>query len=187
MTDSAPDDAMTDGRDGPPRAVLIAAIVVAVGAIIAILVVAATREATPAPQPVAIAAAPAPKAQDAACQRLMTALPDTLGDYHRAVAVAPVPAGAAAWQAGAGEDPVIVRCGLERPDDFVTSSPLQGVDDVEWFRIAGDGRTTWVAVDRPVYVALTLPDGSGPEPIQLISRALSQTMPATPLDPGPIR
>ncbi|BBZ27816.1 membrane protein [Mycolicibacterium madagascariense] len=187
MTDPIPDDASTDGRDGPPRAVLIAAIVVAVGAVVAILVVAATREATPAPQPVAIAAAPAPKAQDPSCQRLMQALPDSLGDYHRAAAVAPVPPGAAAWQAGAGEDPVILRCGLDRPDDFVTSSPLQGVDDVQWFRIPGDGRTTWVAVDRPVYVALTLPDGSGPDPIQLISRALSQTMPATPLDPGPIR
>jgi uncharacterized protein DUF3515 len=187
VTDSAPEDVLVDERDGPPRAVFIAAIVVAVGAVVAVLVVAALREATPPPTPVAIAAAPAPSADGDACRALMKVLPDALGDYHRAAAVEPVPAGAAAWQAGPDGDPVIMRCGLDRPDDFVASSPLQGVDDVQWFRIPGDGRTTWVTVDRPVYVALTLPDGSGPDPIQLISKAVAQAMPATRLDPGPVR
>ncbi len=179
---------MTDnGRDGPPRAVLIAAIVVAVVAVVAVLVVAATREATPAARPVAIAAAPAPQADGAACRALTNVLPDVMGDYHRARAVEPVPAGAAAWQAGTEAEPVILRCGLDRPDEFVASSPLQVVDEVEWFRISGDGRTTWVTVDRPAYVALTLPDGSGPTPIQLISKAVAQSMPAIPVNPGPVR
>jgi hypothetical protein len=136
---------------------------------------------------VAIAAAPAPHADGDACRTLMSALPDTMDDYHRAQAAEPVPAGAAAWQAEPDGDPVILRCGLDRPDDFVTSSPLQVVDDVEWFRIPGDGRTTWVTVDRPVYVALTLPDGSGPTPIQLLSKAVAQALPATPVNPGPVR
>ena len=184
MTDSVPEG---DERDGPPRGLLIAAIVIAVGAIVALLVVAANREAKPAPRPVAIAAAPAPHAEDDACRALMSAIPDVMGDYHRAQAIDPVPAGAAAWQAEPDGEPVIIRCGLDRPDDFVSSSPLQGVDDVQWFRIAGDGRTTWVTVDRPVYVALTLPDGSGPTPIQLISKAVAQAMPPIPLNPGPIR
>ncbi|WP_413232637.1 DUF3515 domain-containing protein [Mycolicibacterium sp. 050158] len=176
-----------EDEDGPPRALLIAAIVVAVGAVVGILVFAAIREATPAPQPVAIAAAPAPHADGEACGALLKALPDALGDYHRAKAVEPVPAGAAAWQTASGGDPVILRCGLDRPDDFVVSSPLQVVDDVQWFRIPGDGRTTWVTVDRPVYVALTLPDDSGPTPIQVISRTVAQTLPATALDPAPAR
>jgi hypothetical protein len=174
-------------RDGPPRAVLIAAIVVAVGAVIAVLVVAATRQATPAPKPVAIAGAPAPQADGDACRALMNVLPDVMGDYHRARAADPVPAGAAAWQAEPDGDPVVLRCGLDRPDDFVASSPLQVVDEVEWFRISGDGRTTWVTVDRPAYVALTLPDGSGPTPIQLLSKAVAQAMPAMPVNPGPVR
>jgi hypothetical protein len=187
VSNSAPDEALVDGRDGPPRAALIAAVVVAVGAVVAILVVAAVNQRTPPPQPVAIAAAPAPNADGAACRALMKVLPDTMGDYHRAAAVEPVPVGAAAWQAGPAGDPVIVRCGVDRPDDFVTSSPLQVVDDVQWFRIPGDGRTTWVTVDRPAYVALTLPDGSGPDPIQLMSRAVTSAMPATALNPGPVR
>jgi hypothetical protein len=173
-------------RDGPPRAVLIAAVVLAVGAIIAVLLVAATKEATPAPTPVAIAGAPAPQADGDACRALMKVLPDAMGDYHRAQAVEPVPAGAAAWQAEPNGDPVILRCGLDRPDDFVASSPLQVVDEVSWFRIAGDGRTTWVTVDRPVYVALTLPDGSGPTPIQLLSTTIARAMPSTPVNPGPV-
>ena len=53
---------------------------------------------------------------------------------------------------------------------------------------AGDdnARSTWYVVDRPVYVALTLPAGSGPTPIQKISEAVAETMPATRPDPAPI-
>jgi hypothetical protein len=180
-----------DSTDGPPRGVLIAAIVLVVVVIVGVLVVVATKVAVPTPQPVAIAAAPAPKADGEACRELMNVLPETLGDYRRAKAVDPVPAGAAAWQPDSGGEPVILRCGLDRPVDFVSSSPLQVVDEVNWFQAGSDvadtGRTTWIAVDRPVYVALTLPDGSGSTPIQLISRALAGAMTATPLDPAPIR
>lgn len=177
---------MTDS-DGPPRAALIAALAVAATAVVALLVVAALRQTPPRPAPVAIAAAPAPDADGDACHTLLAGLPDALGDYHRAAAVEPVPAGAAAWQGDGGAEPVILRCGLGRPEDFVASSPLQMVDDVSWFRIGDQGRTTWITVDRPVYVALTLPDGSGPTPIQLISGAVAKAMPAVKPNPGPVR
>ncbi|MBJ7336311.1 DUF3515 domain-containing protein [Mycolicibacterium sp.] len=183
MTNSVPDDE----RDGPPRAVLIAAIAVAVVAVIGVLAIAATRESTPTRQPVAIAAAPAPQADSDACRALMAVLPDDLDDYHRAQAMAPTPAGTAAWEAEPGSDLVVLRCGIDRPDDFIASSPLQGVDDVNWFRIPGEDRTTWVTVDRPVYIALTLPAGSGPTPIQRISKAVAQAMPAIVPNPGPVR
>ena len=176
-----------DDRDGPPRAALIAALAVAATAVVGLLVIAALRQTPPRPAPVAIAAAPAPDADNDACRHLLAGLPDALGDYHRAEAVEPVPAGAAAWQHDGEAKPVILRCGLERPDDFVVSSPLQVVDDVSWFRIGDQGRTTWVTVDRPVYVALTLPDGSGPTPIQLISGAVAKAMPAVKPSPAPVR
>ena len=67
----------------------------------------------------------------------MDALPDQLGDYRRAEAADPAPAGAAAWRTGADAEPVILRCGLERPADFVVGAPIQVVDDVQWF---GDAR-----------------------------------------------
>jgi hypothetical protein len=173
--------------DGPSRRVIIAAVAVAVAAVVAVLAFAATREAAPVPGPVAIAAAPAPQADSDGCKALMKDLPDDLDDYHRAEAMAPAPASAAAWQNEPGSDLVVLRCGIGRPDDFSASAPLQAVDDVLWFRIPGVDRTTWVAVDRPVYVALTLPEGSGPTPIQLLSRAVAKAMPAVVPDPGPVR
>ncbi|PRC53929.1 DUF3515 domain-containing protein, partial [Mycobacterium sp. ITM-2017-0098] len=46
--------------DGPRRAALIAALVIAVGAVIAVLVVAAVVQRSPAQEPVAITEIPAP-------------------------------------------------------------------------------------------------------------------------------
>ncbi|MEO3757205.1 DUF3515 domain-containing protein [Mycobacterium sp. B14F4] len=172
--------------DGPPRALLIAAIVVAVGALIAVLVVAVLRR--PGTQPVPIAAVPAPKATSAECEGLTAALPADLGDVPRAPLLDPAPAGAAAWRAGDGDEPIILRCGLDRPAEFVVGAPLQAVDDVQWFRVADGGgtRSTWYAVDRPVYVALTLPQDSGPTPIQQVSAAIATSLPARPPDPAPV-
>jgi hypothetical protein len=170
-------------RDGPPRALLITAVVVAAGAIIGILVFAALRQSEPQPQAVAIASVPAPKADSAECRALLDALPDQLGDYRRAPAANPAPPGAAAWKADA--EPVVMRCGLDRPAEFVVGSPLQVVDAVQWFELADQGRSTWFAVDRPVYVALTLPQGSGPTPIQVISDVIAKTLPAKTIDPAP--
>jgi hypothetical protein len=174
-------------RDGPPRALLIAAIVVAAGAIIGILVFAALRQAPPEQRPVAIASVPAPKASSAECRALLDALPQQLGDYRRAAAADPAPAGAAAWQATAEGEPVILRCGLDRPAEFVVGSPMQVVDAVQWFELVDQGRSTWFAVDRPVYVALTLPQGSGPTPIQTISEVIAKSLPAKRIDPAPVR
>ncbi len=176
-----------DEQDGPPRSLIIAAVGVAVPAVIVVLTIAATRQAAPPEKPVAIAATPAPQADSPPCAALLAALPEQLGDYRRAQAVEPVPAGAAAWQADPDADAVILRCGLDRPADFVVGTPLQVVDDVQWFEVNAYGVSTWFAVDRGTYVALTLPSGSGPTPIQLISKAIAKTMPAQPLDPGPPR
>lgn len=176
--------------DSPPRPLLIAALVVAVGAVVAVLVVAAVLQRPPGQQPVVIAAAPAPAADSADCRTLIEELPDQLGEYSRVSAVEPAPEGTAAWQAEDGGEPLILRCGLDRPVDFVVGAPVQVVDAVAWFRVADQtdaGRSTWFAVDRAVYVALTLPAGSGPTPIQNISKTIAEALPATAADPGPAR
>lgn len=182
-------DAVAAADAGPPRAVLIAAVALAVVAIGVILAVAATRQAPP--PPVAVPAAPAPHASDGACRSLAGALPQRLGDYQRAALAQPAPEGAAAWLAGSGGDPVVLRCGVDRPAEFVVGSPIQIVDRVQWFEVSpgqqsgGDaGRSTLYAVDRPVYVALTLPSGSGPTPIQQLSDVIDRTMPAVPINPA---
>jgi Protein of unknown function (DUF3515) len=177
----------SDSGDGPPRALLVTAIVVAVGAVIALLIVAALRQSPAREQPVAIVAVPAPQADSAECRTLAGALPEQMGDFRRAPAADPAPAGAAAWRTSEDGEAVILRCGVDRPAEFVVGSPLQGVDNVQWFEISDQGRSTWFAVDRPVYIALTLPPGSGPAPIQEISGALAKLLPAKPIDPAPVR
>ena len=172
-------------HDGPPRALLIAAIVVAVGALIGILVYASQHESPPGHQPVAVPAVPAPKAGTAECRTLLSALPDGLGGYRRAPAAEPSPPGVAAWSSDG--EPVILRCGVDRPAEFVVGSPIQMVDAVQWFEVAEQDRSTWFAVDRPVYVALTLPPGSGPTPIQTLSETIAKALPAKPIDPAPAR
>jgi Protein of unknown function (DUF3515) len=178
MTDS--ERANADAA-GPPRAAFIAALVLAVGTISVILLVAATRHRT---TPVVVAAVPASHAQDPACRQLTGALPQRLGDYTRAQLAQPAPAGAAAWQPAGAGDPVVLRCGLARPADFVVGSPLQIVDRVQWFEVSQDQRSTWYTVDRAVYVALTLPQGSGPTPIQQLSELIDRILPARPIDPA---
>ena len=170
--------------DGPPRALLVAAIVVAVGVLVAVLVLAVLRQ--PGAAPVPIVAVPAPQATGEECGAVIDALPETLGDLSRAPVLDPAPPGAAAWRAEDGGEPVILRCGLDRPAEFVVGAPLQAVDDVQWFRIADSGGSTWYAVDRGVYIALTLPPESGPTPIQQISAAIAEALPARPVDPGPV-
>ncbi|MDT5017872.1 MAG: hypothetical protein QOD39_4032 [Mycobacterium sp.] len=187
----------SETRDGPARGWLIAAIVVAAGAIIAILAVAALRQGPSEQRAVAIVSVPAPKADTAECRMLADALPEQLGDFRRAPAADPAPPGAAAWRATPDGEAIILRCGLDRPAEFVVGSPLQVVDAVQWFRLgdAGAGdipnadqrRSTWFAVDRSVYVALTLPEGSGPTPIQEVSRAIAKSLPAKAVDPAPVR
>jgi len=182
-------DTGSDADTGPPRAMLIAAVALAVVAIGVVLVIAATRQAPP--QPVAVPAFPAPQAGNAACTALAAALPQRLGNYQRTPLAQPAPRGAAAWRAGPDGEPVVLRCGLDRPADFVVGSPIQVVDRVQWFEVAaaqqsaGDaGRSTWYTVDRPVYVALTLPSGSGPTPIQQLSEVIDRTIAAVPIDPA---
>lgn len=178
------DPAYAPDTDGPPRGLILAAVAVVVIALGTVLALAASRRTPPAPVP--IAAVPAAQADTPECRDLLATLPDRLGDYRRAETAVPTPPGAAAWRAPAGGEPIIMRCGLDRPAEFILGAPIQMVDDVQWFRLADPGtlRTTWVSVDRPVYVALTLPDGSGPTPIQTLSGVLERTMPAVPIRPA---
>jgi hypothetical protein len=174
---------------GPPRLVILAAVALAVAVIGGILAIAALREA---PRPVAVSEVPAPQAESPACHSLAAALPQRLGDYQRVAIAQPAPAGATAWRAGPDGEPVVLRCGLDRPADFVVGSPIQMVDRVQWFEMsagrqpAGDtGASIWCTVDRPVYVGLTLPPGSGPTPIQQLSDVIDHTLAAVPIDPAP--
>jgi len=176
-------------NDGPPRALLIAAVGVAVAGAVAVLVIAITQSQRPRERALVVPAVPVPQANTSECATLMGALPQRLGDYERAVPADPVPPGTAAWRSGNADEPILLRCGGGQPTDFVVGTALNVVDSVQWFRVAEQGtdRSTWFVVDRPVYIALTLPPGTGATPIQQMSEVVAAKLPAVPIRPGPPR
>ena len=190
-TDPAKDSSSTSE---PPRrnpALMAAAVALPVALLAGVIVAAVLADRNPVLEPVAVGAAETPDSGAADCVALMDALPENLGEYEKVALVDPAPESAAAWRSTADADaePIILRCGFERPLEFTQGTSLQEVNRVQWFSIDGSeeglGASTWVAVDRPVYVAITLPDGTGSAPIQGISEAVKSAMDEQPIDPAP--
>ncbi len=136
--------------------------------------------------PVLLVPVDAPQATSVACADLVKNLPQALPNAGSTLARRPlgrpVQAGAAVW--GAGDNPVVLRCGVTQPPEFTATSELLAVSGVQWLQITGDdGAATWYAVDRSACIALTLPSGLGTGPIQEVSAAISAVMPAVPIHP----
>ncbi len=153
------DSAANTARASCPPGGWSTAIAVSVAAIVGVIVLAAvvnSRPVTDVTDPLPVSSVDAPGATTAACTSLMAALPDPLGALPRRQLVQgddPLLAGVAAW----GEPAVVLRCGVPTPQELTCSSPVQVVDGVAWLPIPGSGGTTYLAVDRPVRVALTVP------------------------------
>lgn len=179
----------TSAKLSPPLLVALGlAAVLVVGVAVAGIVLGrptATPAAAPAPPdngPVLLVPVSAPQAGSAACAALTHALPAALIDggkpLRRRPLVAPAPLAAIAWGAG---DPVVLRCGIERPPELKSTSELLAVNGVQWFQVTEGGDATWYAVDRAAVVALTLPNGVNTGPIQDVSAAITAAMPAVPV------
>ncbi|AEA26939.1 hypothetical protein Psed_4793 [Pseudonocardia dioxanivorans CB1190] len=183
----------TDVRTPRSPAVVVAvALPVLLAVAVAVLAI-VNRDAGKPPPPTTdttpLAAAPvdAPDASGPQCTALLAALPATLpgGDGQLATRplADPAPAGVRAW--AAPSRPVVLRCGLPRPAELTPTSALVVVDGVSWLQLPDDVpdpvQSSWVAVDRPTYVAVTTPATAGSGPLQAISDAITATMPATPI------
>lgn len=135
--------------------------------------------------PVALVPVPAPQAESAECEALVSGLPMQLVSngvtLPRRELAAPAPAGALAW-GDVRHEPVVLRCGLDRPGDLTPTSELRTISDVSWLVVSEGGKSTWYVVDRPVYVALTVPSDVGTGPLQDISTTIRDT-----LAKGPVR
>jgi hypothetical protein len=178
-----------------PAAVRIAVALVsllAVGVVVAGLLLTSSDEPTTPPPdrraprtgPVALPGVDAPDARSTSCTSLMKALPTTLPDRGKTLRnlplAAPAPPATAAWGGDRGE-PVVLRCGLTRPGELTPTSALREISGVRWLPVEGDGATTWYVVDRPVYVALTVPAVSGTGPLQDVSTTVDRTLPVRPV------
>ncbi|MBF6329268.1 DUF3515 domain-containing protein [Nocardia transvalensis] len=172
-----------------PAALIATAVALPVALIVAVLVIAVMSRQHTTREPLALGSVPSPGATGQACTALLPALPDKVGDYTRAELAQPAPPATVAWQLPDGGDPIVLRCGLDRPLEFVKGTSLQVVNGVNWFEVrdqtSGVTSGTWFAVDRGSYIAVTMPHNTGPTPLQDISNAITKVLPEQPLDPGP--
>ncbi|MFH5209612.1 DUF3515 domain-containing protein [Antrihabitans sp. NCIMB 15449] len=190
------DTASAQERRSP--ALIAAAVALPVALVVGVIVAAVLANSNPAKEPVALAPVPAPAATSPECAALLAALPNSLGDFTDAELAQPAPTATKAWQRDDGSDPIVLRCGLDRPDTFDSASVLQGIkvsssapdDEVQWFQVSGADQSiaasTWFVVDRGIYVAMTTPDGAGPTPIQTVTDVVAKTMPRKDIDPAPL-
>jgi hypothetical protein len=117
---------------------------------------------------------------DAHCPALMGALPlELAGEPSRPVqSDSPY---AYAW----GDPPVVLVCGVERPAALEPTSPLIQVNGVEWLVDTTDPDSiVWTAVDRPVYVQVTVSADTDSAPVTALGPVITGALPAQPVDAG---
>jgi hypothetical protein len=167
-----------------PIAWLAVAIGLTVIAIATIAILAVRQRSTPtsAPAntgPLAVGAVDQPGATGKYCGTVMAALPGTLSGLAGRTLVDPT-AGVRAW----GDPAVVLRCGIPDPQELTCSAALYQINGVAWLVLTdatGGTTTTFIAVDRPVRVAVTFTSDPGAAqrtgPIQQISDILAADLP----------
>ena len=121
----------------------------------------------------------------AACGTLMASMPSSLGDLSSRT-VTPASSQVRAW----GDPAVVLRCGVERPaalvpgstDPQISIAPLgSSAAGVLWDQpdVESDGTapTVFTAVDRDVYIEVTIPAGNQQVPLPQISGLILAAFP----------
>lgn len=174
---------MPDSDTGaPPRVVLVTAAALAVALAVAVAVFAVTQRSSDTAGPLPLVPVPAPAAGSPGCTTLLGAVPTELTSNGTSLKVrelaAPAPPATVAWGT---DDPLVLRCGLNRPPELTPTAALRLVNGVQWLQVPGEGASTWYVVDREVYAALTVPDSAGTGPLQTISDTVAAKLPPKPL------
>ncbi|MBP2370171.1 DUF3515 domain-containing protein [Pseudonocardia parietis] len=131
--------------------------------------------------PLALPAQAAPQASGPECDAVLGALPAQLPGATGPLdprELDPAVPGARAWVAE--PEPVVLRCGTERPAELVPTASLIVVNGVSWLPLTtpeGALSTTYAAVDRGVYLELAAPAETGPGPLQAVSDVITEALP----------
>ena len=161
------------GRGRGPAALIATA--VSVPATVVLALVFAQR--TSSPPPTQATSTPS-RGVEAACRRLFLQLPDTLDGAARNTAAA-----RGAFVATWGASPILLSCGVSRPEQLAPYSTAQliGSGDalsVNWLPVAEGDATVWTTVDRSVYIAVSVPTSYATPPINALSNVIARTLPA---------
>ena len=85
-----------------------------------------------------------------------------------------------------GDPPVVLTCGVDRPDGWVATASGIQINGVLWHVDTSDPDTTvWTAVDRPVYVEIRLPAGVDSAPVTALTVPLAEALPYQEPQPAP--
>jgi Protein of unknown function (DUF3515) len=139
---------------------------------------AAQVEGTPSPEradlpPLPVAVPPVTPEADASCPALMGALPlELTGEASRPVqSDSPY---AYAW----GDPPIVLVCGVDAPAGLEPTSPLIQINGVNWFVDTGHPDVVvWTAVDRAVYVQVTVSADTDSAPVTALGPVINDTLP----------
>ena len=130
---------------------------------------------------VAVDTPPVTDAAQASCPALMSKLPlELAGEPSRRVrSDSPF---AYAW----GNPPAVLICGVDRPAGFGPTSGLIQINGVQWFvDTSSADSVVWTAVDRPVYVRVSVSADTDSAPVTALSDVIAATLPQQPPQPGP--
>ena len=141
----------------------------------------ATKKASPttgpaaALSPVTVAAPPPNSAADAPCTKLLGVLPITLNGLAGRPALSTWTY-VVAW----GEPAIVLRCGVPRPRGLVPGSDAftAGVNGVAYWVDHAKKDTVFTAIDRAVYIEVTVPTQYAGGPLAPISDAITTALPA---------
>jgi hypothetical protein len=130
--------------------------------------------------PLPVEVPPVTPEADASCPGLMSGLPlELAGEASRPVQ-SDTPY-AYAW----GDPPVVLVCGVERPAGFVVGTGLIQINGVQWYVDTSDpDAIVWTAVDRPVYVQVTVSPDTDSAPVTLLGPVINDALPVQEPDPA---
>ena len=142
-------------------------------------------EGTPAPgradlPPLPVDVPPVTPEAEANCPALMALMPlELAGERSR-----PVDSDslfAYAW----GEPPIVLVCGVDRPEGYVAGVGLIQIEGVQWYVDQTDpDATVWTTVDRSVHVQVSLPPNVDSAPVTALTRHISEALPYREPDPA---
>jgi len=72
----------------------------------------------------------------------------------------------------------VFRCGITDPEELTCAAALTVLNGVSWLVLADSGSATYIAVDRPVRVAVTLDDSTGIGAVQALANVIDGQLPA---------
>ncbi|HEV7189054.1 MAG TPA: DUF3515 domain-containing protein [Blastococcus sp.] len=128
-----------------------------------------------------VAVPPVTPEADASCPALMKTVPLELAGKQSRRVKSDSPY-AYAW----GDPPVVLICGVGRPKGYVAGAALIQINGVSWYVDTSNPDTTvWTAVDRPVYVQMSLPSSVDSAPVTALTPQIAAALPYREPQPGP--